>query len=213
MQSISEVHERFRLSSVYIWNCFHVMRDHIDHQFEILAKRLDSDSPPSAENVSELHHYLRCTLGNTTRYSLFVLLLGLCEHTIVRFCKIKAGDQLKALYDRVKQHKRESRLSYHLRLLNELGVPTERIVEETALLEHSMRIRHCVAHAFGDVDAMKEPDVVENAVESTNGVCISADRHVFINDEAIKRTRTAVVRVVETLAKALGHRVDLRLPT
>jgi hypothetical protein len=212
-QSVGAIHERFRKSSIYIWDCFHVMHNHIDQQYSLLSERLDSDSPPSQESIAETDRYLRVTLGNTTRYSLFVLLLGLCEDTVVRLCRLKNGNQMEAIYESTKQKRHESRLSYHLRLLNNSGISFESLYDDISLLDNAMRIRHCIAHAFGDVDAMKDPSDIEKAISNVEGTCISRDRHVFINDEAITRSRTAIVRLVETVVKAQGYTIDLRLAT
>jgi hypothetical protein len=213
IESVATIHERFRKSSIYIWNCFHVMRNHIDQQYEILTERLDSNPPPSEEIVAELDRYLRVTLGNTTRYSLYVLLLGLCEDIVVRLCRLQHGVRMQGVYECTKQKKQECRLAYHIRLLQSAGVQLDHISEEITLLDNSMRIRHCIAHAFGDVDAMKDPASIERAISLVDGTCISIDRHVFINDEAITHSRSAVLRLIETIVKAQGYKIDRQQAT
>src|SRR6266851_1605133 len=124
------------------------------------------------------------TLPRSLRYSWIVLLLTTIETTLLRMCRGLQKNKVLTLSVSDLAGRPPDKMLKYLTRVGGIALPDHKFQK---ILGHLVNVRHCIAHAAGNVELAKNPTAVREAVRQLSGFSVGLDRYVEIDKGVCER--------------------------
>ncbi|MCG8450695.1 MAG: hypothetical protein MI725_14085 [Pirellulales bacterium] len=196
--SFEGLREYYHLRSLILWNTYHELGSRLEERVQSIIDRYQEDDPQLAQILSKELHYVRIQLSTEMRYALLPRFLSLLEKVIKRLCEIVDPES----YSCVRQQKW---LKNHLDFLNDKDVHLDEIEKDVKALYQLIKIRDCIIHANGEIDACKNPEEVRKAIAAIDTATELKDGLVFLGDQVIPTAQDVMSNILVKFFDHFGY--------
>ncbi len=178
------------------------LEEQIDRMAETERHRLAEvppDDEPEASERWHRHWLFEDAIPRNFRYSGVTLLVTTIETILLQVCQeLRTSRKLPLAVSDLHGRTHERALKY-LQKVAGIQLPASTF---RSTLKHLVTVRHCIAHAAGNVNLMGSPEAVRVAVAGLDGFNLSSDDYVEIDKGVCNRLVDEASRWLDEVVEA-----------